>query len=224
MIGNNIYYPGMVLFIVPSIEFGNPAKINSFSQITGIGGYFQVIKVSSQLTEDGYDTTLDCVYQASGDEAKTTSKSGCEDILQDIGLGNGLDSANELAGAFQLTIVNSIISLQSEKESLSSDDEALIADKNQQIQTLIKELRAGGQESAFALIAVEQELGKYEFREIENYKKEPDPTTTKLAERQQEQENARREEAIRKLDEAAGITEEEKAAFAEVAAKISPPK
>lgn len=224
MIGNNIYYPGMVLFIVPSIEFGNPAKINSFSQITGIGGYFQVIKVSSQITEDGYDTTLDCVYQASGDEAKTTSKSGCEDILQDIGLGNGLDSANELAGAFQLTIVNSIISLQSEKESLSSDDEALIADKNQQIQTLIKELRAGGQESAFALIAVEQELGKYEFREIENYKKEPDPTTTKLAERQQEQEDARREEEIRKLDEAAGITEAEKAAFAEVNAKINPPK
>jgi hypothetical protein len=74
MVGNNIYYPGMMLYIQPSVESvqtvdaTNPEGNPSFSQITGIGGYYFVEKVDSTISEDGYETKLDCIWQYDGSE------------------------------------------------------------------------------------------------------------------------------------------------------------
>jgi len=74
MVGNNIYYPGMMLYIQPSAEAAqsvdknNPETNPSFSQITGIGGYYFVEKVDSTISEDGYETKLDCIWQYDGSE------------------------------------------------------------------------------------------------------------------------------------------------------------
>lgn len=67
LIGNNIYIPGMMLLIKPSIEFGNPIGSTanpSFSQITGVGGYYSVIKVTNEINQESYTTSLDCVFQS----------------------------------------------------------------------------------------------------------------------------------------------------------------
>ena len=68
MIGNNIYHPGMILFIKPNVEFGkvisNDPNAPTFAQITGVGGYYSVIKVTSEITDEAYTTTLDCVFHS----------------------------------------------------------------------------------------------------------------------------------------------------------------
>jgi hypothetical protein len=103
MIGNNIYYPGMMVFIKPSIEFGkvigspgNP----SFSQITGVGGYFSVVKVTSDITQEFYTTTLDCVFH-SNDGLQPEANAECNyDELEKAGLyspdGTGISPVSSL--------------------------------------------------------------------------------------------------------------------------------
>lgn len=88
MVGNNIYTPGMILLLKPSVEFGkvigddtNP----SFSQITGVGGYYSVIKVSNTIDESGYSTSLDCLFHSNQPKSKKSiSGPTCEENLQDL--------------------------------------------------------------------------------------------------------------------------------------------
>ena len=91
MIGNNIYYPGMMLFIKPSVEFGKVIGSNSnpsFSQISGIGGYYSVIKVTSEITQEGYTTSLDCVFH-SNDGLQAQANEECKfSELEKAGLYN----------------------------------------------------------------------------------------------------------------------------------------
>ena len=82
MIGNNIYYPGMVLFIKPNVEFGKIISRNSnaptFAQITGVGGYYTVTKVTSEITDEAYTTTLECVFHSNdGLQPDEASKKSC---------------------------------------------------------------------------------------------------------------------------------------------------
>lgn len=80
LVGNNIYIPGMILLLKPSIEFGNPigsVAAPSFSQITGVGGYYSVIKVSNQITQDSYTTSLDCVFQSNESQKLSNDEEGC---------------------------------------------------------------------------------------------------------------------------------------------------
>jgi hypothetical protein len=65
MIGNNIYIPGMTLFLWPPPGLGNPAHKGSAANMLGIGGYFNVIKVRSTISRGGaYNTDLECMFVA----------------------------------------------------------------------------------------------------------------------------------------------------------------
>ncbi len=89
MIGNNIYYPGMMLYIRPSVETSIGGNIPSFSQVTGIGGYYFVTQVESSITEDGYETKLKTIWHSDGYEASADSldlEQQCAAFLQDLGL------------------------------------------------------------------------------------------------------------------------------------------
>lgn len=82
MIGNNIYYPGMVLFIKPNVEFGKIISRNSkaptFAQITGVGGYYTVTKITSEITDEAYTTTLECVFHSNdGLQPEEASNKSC---------------------------------------------------------------------------------------------------------------------------------------------------
>jgi hypothetical protein len=76
MIGNHFFYPGMTVFIHPPVSFGNPQDKNtSLANIMGIGGYYSIIRVSSNIDAGGkYETSLDCYWQSSGD--------GCGDLTK----------------------------------------------------------------------------------------------------------------------------------------------
>jgi len=77
MVGNTLLFPGMELFINP-FGFGGPVfgqpqsgpgDINepNLSNIMGIGGYQQVLKVNSTITPGKFETTVDCIFIHSGE-------------------------------------------------------------------------------------------------------------------------------------------------------------
>ena len=65
-VGNTVFYPGMVIYIHPPIEFGVTTEKNNFAYLMGIGGYYSVIKVQSVIDQDKFETSLECVYLSSG--------------------------------------------------------------------------------------------------------------------------------------------------------------
>jgi hypothetical protein len=72
MIGNIFFYPGSRLYIHPNYKFGNPSADGTVANIMGIGGYFVVTKVSSTITNSVWNTTLECIWESTGD-TKTCS-------------------------------------------------------------------------------------------------------------------------------------------------------
>lgn len=132
MIGNNLYYPGMILYIRPSVEAsGTPSKDRpNFSQISGIGGYYFVHEVESSITEDGYETKLKTIWQHDGyEEPKLTltPQEECKAMLIDAGIID--DSGNPTANALDKILDNNtiasleaeIIELKKEREDMQID-------------------------------------------------------------------------------------------------------
>jgi hypothetical protein len=69
LFGNNIYYPGDYLYINPIFAFDKGGFVDLQEKL-GIGGYYMVIKVNTSISEGGFETKLDCVYQASLETVK----------------------------------------------------------------------------------------------------------------------------------------------------------
>jgi len=122
MIGNNIYYPGMMLFIKPNVEFGKVISTNSekptFAQITGVGGYYTITKVVSDITEESYTTTLDCVFHSNdGLQPSEAEAQNCDYTeLEKAGL---YDSSGNTLPEMQLILANLkdiVDDVQKEKE------------------------------------------------------------------------------------------------------------
>ena len=68
MFGNHYYYPGDTIFIHPQNSIlGEPYLNGTISNIMGIGGYYDIIKVSTNIGEGGYETILECVWVCSGE-------------------------------------------------------------------------------------------------------------------------------------------------------------
>lgn len=132
MIGNNLYYPGMILYIRPSVEAsGTPSKDKpNFSQISGIGGYYFVHEVESSITEDGYETKLKTIWQHDGyEEPKLTltPQEECKAMLIDAGIidDNGNPTANALDKILDNNTIASleaeIVELKKEREDMQID-------------------------------------------------------------------------------------------------------
>ena len=70
MVGNPIFYPGQYLFLNPfglGRSLGFPWQDQSISNIMGLGGYHLVTEVSSEISEDGFVTSLTARFDNSGD-------------------------------------------------------------------------------------------------------------------------------------------------------------
>ncbi len=68
MFGNHYYAPGQKIYIHPQNSvLGEPYVKGSLSNIMGIGGYYDIIKISTNIGDGGYETTLDCVWHSSGE-------------------------------------------------------------------------------------------------------------------------------------------------------------
>jgi hypothetical protein len=70
----------MMVYIQPSVEAVQTVNLTdpNFAQITGIGGYYFVEKVDSTITEEGYETKLDCIWQYDGSEKPSETINGIE--------------------------------------------------------------------------------------------------------------------------------------------------
>ena len=67
LIGNNIYRPGDYIYIDPIIFYkannGADASADLQDKI-GLGGYYMVTKVQTNVSGDNFETTLNCTHQA----------------------------------------------------------------------------------------------------------------------------------------------------------------
>ncbi len=92
LFGNQMFYPGMKVFLNPPLGFGRPESdggpnvsasgpFGSLSNLLGIGGYYDVISVESTISQSGqYETTLDCKFAQSGGINDSVSAK-CERII-----------------------------------------------------------------------------------------------------------------------------------------------
>lgn len=69
MFGNDIFRPGDYVYIHPNYTFNNRQNIDNqkvidLTEKLGIGGYYLVLDVNTNISEGTYDTRLRCVYQA----------------------------------------------------------------------------------------------------------------------------------------------------------------
>jgi hypothetical protein len=69
MFGNNLFRPGSYLYIDPRVlgSMGNPWDRNSISNVMGLGGYHFVTKVSNTIANNSFETSIDAVWNSSGD-------------------------------------------------------------------------------------------------------------------------------------------------------------
>ena len=58
MFGNTLHKNGDLLFVDSRPSLGGFA-----GPVLGIGGYYRVIRSSHNITNRGYETTLDCVFE-----------------------------------------------------------------------------------------------------------------------------------------------------------------
>ena len=60
LIGNSLFKPGMKIFINPTLAGMGSTKVrHDIARTIGLGGYYDVIKVRSELSRDGFETELE---------------------------------------------------------------------------------------------------------------------------------------------------------------------
>lgn len=80
MVGNTLFKPGMYIYIdtarfglgnamSPTVRKRNKVDVNnSFANLLGLGGYYQILKVNHNVAHEDYETELDCQWIFSGGE------------------------------------------------------------------------------------------------------------------------------------------------------------
>ena len=72
MVGNNLFMPGSQIYVNPSnIGFGLPTDTHSAAHRLGIGGYYTVLSVSTNISNGAASTTLECSFGAHASKDQT---------------------------------------------------------------------------------------------------------------------------------------------------------
>ena len=124
MVGNTLFYPGMEVYINPfgfgGLEFGLPnqgpgtVQAPNLSNIMGIGGYYQILKVSSKISPGSFTTDIDAHFIYSGD-GKPVNRDGvvkldlsCNNSIKDVSKGEeGTDDCRTVILDAQNVVLNS---------------------------------------------------------------------------------------------------------------------
>jgi hypothetical protein len=65
LIGNVLLAPGSFIYINPTISgLGNPKSNTSLGRAMGLGGYYMVLRVSNTISESGWTTNVEAVWQS----------------------------------------------------------------------------------------------------------------------------------------------------------------
>jgi len=83
MVGNNLYIPGMRVYVNPPYGLGNPSQTNTAANLLGLGGYYDIVKISSSISRGGqYVTDLEGIFAGSG--APLTSDGDCDALMESV--------------------------------------------------------------------------------------------------------------------------------------------
>lgn len=83
MVGNNLYIPGMRVYVNPPYGLGNPSQTNTAANLLGLGGYFDIVKISSTISRGGqYTTDLEGIFAGSG--APVRDNGDCEALMESV--------------------------------------------------------------------------------------------------------------------------------------------
>lgn len=63
MFGNNIFRPGDYVYIHPMYFYGTGGILDLESKL-GVGGYYLVLDVKTDISDGGYKTIIKCAFQA----------------------------------------------------------------------------------------------------------------------------------------------------------------
>ena len=69
LFGNDYFKPGSYIYVDPKVmgEMGNPYTKGTIANLMGLGGYHIVTKVQNSIASNSYSTTIDAVWETSGD-------------------------------------------------------------------------------------------------------------------------------------------------------------
>ncbi len=81
MVGNNFFRPGSYIYVDPKVmgDLGSPFMPGTVSNIMGLGGYHIIQKVSNSISNNSFSTTIEAVWETSGDGLSTEDKVGKKD-------------------------------------------------------------------------------------------------------------------------------------------------
>ena len=80
MFGNNYFKPGSYIYVDPKVmgDMGNPYTKGDIANTMGLGGYHIVTKVQHSISSNSYSTTIDAVWETSGDGGFSLTKSNAD--------------------------------------------------------------------------------------------------------------------------------------------------
>ena len=66
MVGNSLFRPGQTIYINPTLGASDPMTGKKVTSALGLGGYYTVVKVSGELSRDGFNTEVEAIFESSG--------------------------------------------------------------------------------------------------------------------------------------------------------------
>lgn len=78
MFGNNFFKPGSYIYVDPKVVggVGQPYSPGSIANVMGLGGYHIVTSVSHTISGNSYSTSIEALFETSGDGLSTEDKLG----------------------------------------------------------------------------------------------------------------------------------------------------
>lgn len=74
MIGNSLFRPGQTIYINPTLGSSDPMMGKKVTAALGLGGYYTIVKVSSDLSRDGFNTEIEAIFES----PQTSKKAGIQ--------------------------------------------------------------------------------------------------------------------------------------------------
>jgi len=70
MVGNSLFRPGQTIYINPTLGSSDPLIGKKVTGALGLGGYYTVVKVSGELSRDGFNTEIEAIFESPAQSKK----------------------------------------------------------------------------------------------------------------------------------------------------------
>jgi len=70
MVGNSLFRPGQTIYINPTLGASDPLIGKKVTGALGLGGYYTIVKVSGELSRDGFNTEIEAIFESPAQSKK----------------------------------------------------------------------------------------------------------------------------------------------------------